>query len=56
MRKRAELWTHVQPTHSQYNWPEIGKKIADKTNRPGGAERFADPAVHKSVEVDLRVI
>ena len=28
MRKRAELLAHVQHTNSQYNVPEIGKKIA----------------------------
>jgi transposase len=56
MRKRAELLTHVQQTHSQYNVPEIGKKIAYKANRAGIAERFPDPAVQKSVEVDLALI
>ena len=55
-RKRAELLTHVQQTNSQYNLPEIGKKIAYKANRSGVAERFADPAVHKSVEVDLALL
>src|SRR5205809_1946827 len=53
MRKRAELLAHVQNTNSQYNLPEIGKKIAYKANREGVAERFADPAVQKSIEVDL---
>jgi transposase len=53
MRKRAELLTHVQHTNSQDNLPEIGRKIAHKTNRDGVAERFAEPAVHKSIEVDL---
>src|SRR5262245_57915638 len=48
MRKRAELLAHVQNTNSQYNLPEIGKKIAYKANRHGVADRFADPAVHKS--------
>jgi transposase len=56
MRKRAELLTHVQQTNSQYNLPDIGKKIAYKTNRPGVAERFADPAVQKSIEVDLALL
>jgi transposase len=56
MRKRAELLTHVPQTNRQYNMPEIGKKIAYKTNRPGVAERFADPAVQKSMEVDLALI
>ena len=55
-RKRAELLTHIQQTNSQYNLPEIGKKIAYKANRDGVAERFPDPAVHKSVEVDLALI
>ena len=56
MRKRAELLTHVQQTHCQYNLPDIGKKIAYKTNRAGVAERFAAPAVQKSIEVDLALI
>ena len=34
----------------------IGKKIASKANRDGVAERFADPAVHKSIAVDLALI
>jgi transposase len=56
MRKRAELLAHVQNTNSQYNLPEIGKKIAYKANRTGVAERFPDPAVQKSIEVDLALI
>jgi transposase len=52
-RKRAELLAHIQNTHSQYNLPEIGKKIASKANRDGVAARFPAPAVPKSVEVDL---
>jgi transposase len=56
MRKRAELLTHVQNTNSQYNLPEIGRKIAYKTNRSGVAARFANPAVQKSIEVDLALI
>jgi transposase len=56
MRKRAELLTHVQQTNHQYNLPEIGQKIADKANRDGVAERFPDPAVQKSIEVDLALI
>jgi hypothetical protein len=53
---RAELLAHVQNTPSQYNLPAIGKKIADKANREGGAERFAAPAVQQSIEVDLALI
>jgi transposase len=56
MRKRAELLAHIQNTNSQYNLPEIGKKIAYKANRDGVAERFPEPAVQKSMEVDLALI
>jgi len=56
MRKRAELLAHVQNTNSQYNLPEIGKKIAYKANRTGVAERFDDAAVQKTIEVDLALI
>jgi hypothetical protein len=51
MRKRAEWLTPIPQPKSQYNLPEIGKKIADKAHRAGVAERFPDPAVHKSIEV-----
>src|SRR5262249_31735239 len=56
MRKRAELLSHVQNTNSQYHMSEIGKKIAYKANRAGVAERFDDPAVQKTIEVDLALI
>jgi transposase len=56
MRQRAELLAHIQNTNSQYNLPEIGKKLAYKANRDGVAERFSDPAVQKSMEVDLALI
>jgi transposase len=56
MRKRSELLAHVQYTNSHYNLPESGQKIASNANRDGVAERFADPAVQKSVEVDLALI
>jgi transposase len=56
MRKRAELLAHVQNTNSQYNLPEIGKKIAYKANREGVAERFEEAAVQKTIEVDLALI
>jgi transposase len=55
-RKRAELLAHIQNTNSQYNLPAVGKKIAYKANRDGVAERFPEPAVQKSIEVDLALI
>ena len=56
VRTRAELVTPVPHTNRQDNWPEIGTDLAYQTNRPGGAERFADPAVPKSGEVDRALI
>lgn len=56
MRKRAELLAHVQNTNSQYNLPDIGKKISYKANRTGVADRFPDPSVRKSMEVNLALI
>jgi hypothetical protein len=55
-RKRAELLAHIQNTNSQYNLPEIGKKLAYQANRDGVAERFPDPAVQKSMEGDLALL
>jgi transposase len=56
MRQRAERLAHVQNTNSPYNLPDIGKKLAYKANRAGVAQRFAEPAVHKSIEGDLALI
>jgi len=56
VRKRSELNVHVQNTNSQYNLPEIGKKISRKKNREGVAERFTDTSVQKSVELDLKTM
>jgi transposase len=56
MRKRAELLPPIQNTNSQYNLPEIGKQSASKAKRAGVAERCPEPAVHKSIEVDLALL
>ena len=56
MRHRAGLLAPIHKTNSQYNLPQIGKKLAYKANRGGVAERFSDPAVQKSLEVDLTLI
>jgi transposase len=55
-RHRGELLAHGHNTNSQYTLPAIGTKLADKTNRAGGAERLADPAVHTSIAVALALI
>jgi transposase len=56
MRKRAALLAHGHKTTRQYHLPEIGKQLADKANRTGVAEHFPDPAVHKSIAVDLALL
>ena len=56
MRKRADLLSHVQKTNSPSNRPEIGQKSADTAHRDGGAARFAEPAVHKHLAVDLALL
>jgi transposase len=56
VRKRAELLAHMQHTNSQYNLPEIGKKLADKGNREGGDEHFPDPSVRKTIEMAVSLI
>jgi transposase len=56
MRKRSELLSHGQQTNSPYNLPAMGKKMPYTANREGVAERFSDPAVQKTIEVDLALI
>src|SRR5215467_5610179 len=55
-RKRAELLAHIHNTNSQYNLPEIGKRLAYKANREDVAEHFPDPSVRKTIEVDVSLI
>jgi transposase len=55
-RKRGALLPHVHHTHSPYNLPALGQKLADTANRHGVAERVADPAVQKSLAIDLALI
>nr|MBC8359826.1 IS110 family transposase [Candidatus Desulfatibia profunda] len=55
-RRCGELVAHIHNTNTQYNLPAFAKKISRKYNREGVAERFEDPAVKKSVEVDLAMI
>jgi transposase len=56
VRKRAELLAHIQNTNSQYNLPEIGKKLAYKANREGVEEHFPEPSVRKTIEMDVSLI
>jgi transposase len=53
VRQRAELLAHLQNTNSQYNLPEMGKKLAYQANREGVEEHFPDPRVRQTIEVDV---
>jgi transposase len=55
-RRCGELVAHIQNTNTQYNLPAFRKKLSRKYNHDGVAERFVDPEVRKSVEVDLELI
>jgi transposase len=56
VQKRAELLAHIYNTNSQYNLPEIGKKLAYKANREGGEVQFPDPSVGKTIELAVSLI
>jgi hypothetical protein len=53
MRQRAARLTHLPHTNSQDHLPTLGQTSADKTTRPGVAERVPAPAVQKRSEVAL---
>jgi transposase len=55
-RKRAELLAHIHHTNSQYNLPEIGKRLANKSNREDVAAHFPDPSVHKAIAIEVSLI
>jgi len=56
VRKRGQLLTHIQNTRAQYNLPAFEKRLAYPGNRDGVVERFSDPSVRKSIEVDVVLI
>jgi transposase len=56
VRKRAELFSHIQNTRSQYNLPDPLGRIAKPQHREGISGRFDHPSVQKSMEVDLQMI
>jgi hypothetical protein len=55
-RRCSELVAHIHNTNTQYNLPAFRKKLSRKYNHQGVAERFEDPEVRKSVELDLAII
>jgi transposase len=56
MHKRSELLAHIQNTRNQYNLPSFEKTISRKNNRVNVIEHFNDPAVQKSMELNLSLI
>lgn len=55
MRKRAELFAHIQNTGSQYNLPALGR-IAKKSGRDNLVELFPTGCARKNIELDLALI
>jgi hypothetical protein len=55
-RKRGQLLADIQNTHHRCNLPEPTRKIISNANREGVAEKFSDPSVRKSVEVDFELV
>jgi len=56
VRKRGQLLAHIQMTAHQYNLPALGKRIGYPANREGVAAHFPDPAVRRSIAVDLALL
>jgi transposase len=56
VRQRGQLLAHVQNSHHQYNLPEPTRRIIHASNRVGLVEPFDDPAVRKSLEIDLDLV
>ncbi|WP_457754017.1 IS110 family RNA-guided transposase [Thermococcus sp.] len=56
MRKRAELFAHIQNTASQYNLQDPPGKICKPKNREGLADHFKDPSVKLSMAANLDMI
>jgi transposase len=56
-RKRAELIAHIQNTNHQYNFADLGR-VSRKCDRikAGVTDRFTDPSVQKSMELDISLI
>ena len=55
-RRCGELIAHIQNTNTQYNLPQLRKRLTRRHNHDGVAERFEDPEVRKSVEVNLEIV
>ncbi len=56
VRKRGELFAHIQNTATQYNLPDPLGRIAKPSERGDLLKKFTDPVVRRMVEVDLLTI
>jgi transposase len=56
MRKRAELYAHIQDTGSQYNLGDPLGRLATPQNRRGLLDRFEHRCVQKTMAVDLALV
>jgi transposase len=56
VRQRAERLTQIRQTNSQDHLPALGTSLTSQAQREGVAQRFADSAVQKHIDVDLAVI
>jgi transposase len=56
MRQRAELIAHIHNTLSQYNLPPNTDNLRYARHRENLRERFPDPSVQKSIDLDLNRI
>jgi transposase len=56
MRKRSELFAHIQNTNSQYNLPDSFGCISRPQQRNGIIEQFEHPSVQQSIAVDIEMI
>ena len=53
VRKRGQLFAHIQNTFHQYNLPRPQGVLAYRGNRASVPKAFTDPIVRKSIEADL---
>lgn len=56
MHQQSELLAHIENTNTQYNLSPFEKRISYPSNRGTIVERFTDPSVAKSVEMDVRLL
>lgn len=53
VRLKAQILTHLQIINHQHNFQAFEKKITYKSNRAGLSDRFDNPSVKASVELDV---